>query len=65
MMEFRGEKGAFKTEQSIWFTLLSPIYEASPPKQTRVAGPKDSIWALEGLDIPVILRRRSHDGQAY
>jgi len=60
-----GEKQAFETQQSIGFTLFSPINESPGPRRARKVEPGDTIWAIEGLDVPVILRRGTQDGKSY
>jgi len=55
----------FKTQQSVGFALCSDPHESSRPQRMRTVEPKDTVWAIEGLDVPVILRRRTQDGEAH
>ena len=64
MNSFRGEKRAFETHQSIGFALFPVINEPSQSRQIRRVEPGDTIWAIEGLDVPVILRQRTLSSKA-
>jgi len=63
--KLRGQKQAFLTQQSVGFVLFSPIHGSSQPKRVRTVQRGDTIWALEGLDVPVVLRRKMEDGKAH
>jgi hypothetical protein len=73
MITLRGEKQAFLTQQSIGFVLFTPIHGSSLPNHVkrvqplriRRVQPGDTIWALEGLDVPIVLRRGIKDGQSH
>jgi len=65
MISLTGEKRVFTTEQS-WGYVLCPINQESsrhrPEGLMRIVEPGDTIWALEGLDVPVVLRRNNREG---
>lgn len=65
MVYMRGEKQAFLTQQSVGFVLYTPINNSSQPKRVRRVQPGDTIWALQGLDVPVVLRRGFKDGKSH
>lgn len=63
MASSRGVKQAFETQQSLGFVLRGPMDDLSQRRQVRRVESGDTIWAIEGLDIPVILRRRTQEGK--
>jgi hypothetical protein len=60
-----GEKQTFMTEQSIGIALLTPILRSWGSLRERKVQPGDTIWALEGLDVPAVLRPQRRDGNIH
>ena len=62
-----GGQEDWKTQQSMKFVSFKPTpsFGLSQRRVGRSVKPGDTIWAIEGLDVPVVLRRRIQDGEAH
>jgi len=68
-MSLHGQKEAFITEQSGGFFLF-PFSHKTHQQQwpmgiMRIVESGDTIWALEGLDVPVVLRPQTRYGKEH